>query len=111
VPDPCLKPYVIWPHPHRGDIHRNDEISRDTPNIDLVAEQQQSKATLFVATNEPHVGQTLSLHYYYLAFAVLMYLAYLIAVNTSYRLSLGTTDLGIQALIALDWIRLVIRRK
>jgi hypothetical protein len=46
----------------------------------------------------------LSLHYYYLAFIVLTYLAYLIAVSTSYRSSLGTTDPGIQALIALDWL-------
>jgi hypothetical protein len=38
------------------------------------------------------------------AFVVLTYLAYLIAVNTSYRSSLGTTDPGIQALIALDWL-------
>jgi hypothetical protein len=43
------------------------------------------------------VGRTSSLHYYYLAFIVLTYLAYLIAVNTSYRSSLGTTDPGIQA--------------
>jgi hypothetical protein len=59
-------------------------------------ESQQCAAT---------VGRTLSLHYYYLAFIVLTYLAYLIAVNTSYRSSLGTTaDRGIQALIALDWL-------
>jgi hypothetical protein len=51
------------------------------------------------------IGQTLSLHYYYLAFVVLAYyLAYLIAVNSSYRSSLGTTYPGIQALIALDWL-------
>jgi hypothetical protein len=50
----------------------------------------------------PSVGRTSSLHYYYLAFIVLTYLAYLIAVNTSYRSSLGTTDPGIQALIVLD---------
>jgi hypothetical protein len=50
------------------------------------------------------VGLTSSLHYYYLAFIVLTYLAYLIAVNISYRSSLGTTDPGIQALIALDWL-------
>jgi hypothetical protein len=31
-------------------------------------------------------------------------LIYLIAVNTSYRSSLDTTDPGIQALIALDWL-------
>jgi hypothetical protein len=43
------------------------------------------------------VGRTSSLHYYYLAFIVLTYLAYPIAVNTSYRSSLGTTDPGIQA--------------
>jgi hypothetical protein len=36
------------------------------------------------------VGRTSSLHYYYLAFIVLTYLAYIIAVNTSYRSSLGT---------------------
>jgi hypothetical protein len=35
-----------------------------------------------------NVGRTSSLHYYYLAFVVLTYLAYLIAVNTSYRSSL-----------------------
>jgi hypothetical protein len=51
------------------------------------------------------VGQTLSLHHYYLVFVVLTYLAYLIAVNTSsYRSSLGVTDPGIQALTALDWL-------
>jgi hypothetical protein len=51
------------------------------------------------------VGRTSSLHYYYLEFAVLTYLAYLIAVNTSYRSSLDTTDPGIvRALIALDWL-------
>jgi hypothetical protein len=50
------------------------------------------------------VGRTLSLHNYYLTFIVLTYLAYLIAVNTNYRSSLGTTDPGIQALIALDWL-------
>jgi hypothetical protein len=50
------------------------------------------------------VGRTSSLHYYYLAFVVLTHLAYLIAVNTSYSSSLGTIDLGIQALIALDWL-------
>jgi hypothetical protein len=50
------------------------------------------------------VGRTSSLHYYYSAFVVLAYLAYLRAVNTSYRSSLGTTDPGIQALIALDWL-------
>jgi hypothetical protein len=50
------------------------------------------------------VGQTSSLHYYYLAFVVLTYLASLIGVNTSYRSSLGSTDPGIQALIALDWL-------
>ena len=49
---------------------------------------------------EASVGQTSSLHYYYLAFVVLTYLAYCISVSTSYRSSLGTTDLGIQALIA-----------
>jgi hypothetical protein len=53
-------------------------------------------------TKEGHVGLTSSLHYYYLEFVVLTYLAYLIAVNTSYRSLLGTTDPGIQALIALD---------
>jgi hypothetical protein len=47
-------------------------------------------------------GRTSSLHYYYLAF--LIYLAYLIAVNTSHISSLGTTDPGIQALVALDWL-------
>jgi hypothetical protein len=36
-------------------------------------------------------------HCYFLAFIVLTYLTYLIAVNTSYRSSLGTTDPGIQA--------------
>jgi hypothetical protein len=50
------------------------------------------------------VGRTLSLHYYYLAFVVLTYVTYLIAVNTSYISSLGTTDPGIQVLIALDWL-------
>jgi hypothetical protein len=40
------------------------------------------------------VGQTLSLHYYHLTFVVLTYLAYLIAVNTSYRSPLGNTDPG-----------------
>jgi hypothetical protein len=49
-------------------------------------------------------GRTMSLHHYYLTFIVLTYLAYLIAVHTSYISSLGTTDLGIQALIALDWL-------
>jgi hypothetical protein len=46
--------------------------------------------------------QTLSLHYYYLAFVVLTYLAHLIAVNTSYRPILGITNPDIQALIALE---------
>jgi hypothetical protein len=41
------------------------------------------------------VGQTLSLHYYYSAFVVLTYLAYLIAVNTSYISILGITNPGI----------------
>jgi hypothetical protein len=50
------------------------------------------------------VGRTSSLLYYYLAFIVLTYLAYLIAVNTSYITSLGTTDAGIQALIVLYWL-------
>jgi hypothetical protein len=51
------------------------------------------------------VGRTWSLHYYYLAFVlVLTYLAYLIGVNTSYISSLGTTDPGIRALVALDWL-------
>jgi hypothetical protein len=45
----------------------------------------------------PDLGRTSSLHYYYLAFVVLTYLAYLIAVNTSYRSSLNTTDPGMQA--------------
>jgi hypothetical protein len=47
--------------------------------------------------NSTNVGRTSSLHYYYLVFIVLTYLAYLIAVNTIYISSLGTTDLGIQA--------------
>jgi hypothetical protein len=51
-----------------------------------------------------NVGRTSFLHYYYLAFIVLTYLAYLIAVNTSYISSLGTIDPDIQALIALDWL-------
>jgi hypothetical protein len=51
-----------------------------------------------------NVGRCSSLHYYYLTFVVLIYLAYLIAGNTNYISSLGTTDLGIQALIALDWL-------
>jgi hypothetical protein len=50
------------------------------------------------------VGRTSSLYYYYLAFVVLTYLAHLIGVNTSKISSSGTTDLGIQALIALDWL-------
>jgi hypothetical protein len=50
------------------------------------------------------VGRTSFLHSYYLAFVVLTYLAYLIAVNTSFISSLGTTYPGIQALIALDWL-------
>jgi hypothetical protein len=49
------------------------------------------------------VGQTSSLHYYYLAFIVLTNLAYLVAVNTSYGSSLGNKDPGIQALTTLDW--------
>jgi hypothetical protein len=47
------------------------------------------------------VGQTLSLHYYYLAFIVLTYLAYLIVVSTSYRSIMGITNPGIQALMSL----------
>jgi hypothetical protein len=50
------------------------------------------------------VGRPSSLHYYYLAFIVLTYLAYLIVVNTNYRSSFGNADPGIQALIALDWL-------
>jgi hypothetical protein len=49
------------------------------------------------------VGRRSSLHYYYLAFIVLTYLAYLIAVNTSYRSSLGTTDPAYNPLVALDF--------
>jgi hypothetical protein len=39
----------------------------------------------FSMNTGPGVGRTSSLHYYYLAFVVLTYLAYLIAVNTSHR--------------------------
>jgi hypothetical protein len=52
------------------------------------------------------VGRTLSLHYYYLAFIVLTYLAYLIAVNTSYVI--GYYRPGHTSPYC---IRLVIRRK
>jgi hypothetical protein len=48
------------------------------------------------------VGQTLSLHYYYLAFVVLTYLAYLIVVNTSYRSSLVLQTWAYKPLVALD---------
>jgi hypothetical protein len=51
----------------------------------------------------PAVGRTLSLHYYYLAFVVLTYLAYLIAVvNTSYRSSLVLQTWAYKPLVALD---------
>jgi hypothetical protein len=50
-----------------------------------------------------NVGRTLSLHYYYLAFVVLTYLAYLIAVvNTSYRSSLVLQTWAYKPLVALD---------
>jgi hypothetical protein len=58
----------------------------------LLRKQYETKLVLVVASFP-------ALHYYYLAFVVLTYSAYLIAVNTSYRPSLGTTDPGIQALI------------
>jgi hypothetical protein len=50
------------------------------------------------------VGRTSSLHYYYLAFVVLTYVAYLIAVNTSYRSSLVLQTWAYEPLVALDWV-------
>jgi hypothetical protein len=49
-----------------------------------------------------NVGQTSSLHCYYMAFVVLTYLAYLIAVNTSYRSSLVLQTWAYKPLVALD---------
>jgi hypothetical protein len=67
------------------------------PSLSWEYSSEAPVAGLMSELADQQVGRTLSLHYYYLAFVVLTYLAYLIAVNTSYRSSLGTTDPGIQA--------------
>jgi hypothetical protein len=80
---------------HQPCVCHNDATtnSKDHPDVVCIS---------IIEGEERIVGRTSSLHYYYLAFVVLTYLAYLIAVNTSYISSLVVQTWAYKPLVALD---------